>query len=278
MSKFIRNWSLAITLLVAMTTPLVASLGLGLDVSYNVFVQEYWRDGRPYYLIANLREKPVAILACGWDPDLGDGETLGEWCVDEGSYRLVNVKGLPKQDYVAFYIDDDPWGVMRAPELPGEIPGIVSYVGLNGVGGRDFGVGFHLRSMEVRRGERFAVTLRIKSGAGILHLHKRVPLNKHGRPSRQFSIPVYGQPNKWFTLPVAHLLSAKSATLPIRDLVGQVIVEAIETVGATKAHEVQLEYLIPDNADGPLVVISGWIETEPGLGRTIVKGIAMEAR
>lgn len=121
----------------AMSCLAVAStIGVGLDWRKNIFIQEYWKDGKVSYSIANKTGADQVIVGHTYN---GGKKIAGPWNVKANSLISEDVSSLIGKDLVQFDLEGgDSLGLMDSPVAPAEFPKspIVSYYGLNGSGGR----------------------------------------------------------------------------------------------------------------------------------------------
>ncbi len=112
------------------------SVGVGLDWRKNMFVQEYWRDGKVFYAIANKADTDQTIIVF----TRHDGKRMaGPWEVKANSLVHVDASALIGKDMLQFKLESgSSLGLMQSPVQPAKPPqaAIATYYGLNGSGGR----------------------------------------------------------------------------------------------------------------------------------------------
>ena len=250
--------------LAAATVADSSQTALGLRFQHDIFVQEYWRHGQPCYLIANTGDQEATIRVSRWTKEKGPGDILSEWRVDAKGYRIVDANDFSRQSWLEFTILNGPsLGIMEAPVSSQKEAPIASFVGLNGSGGRNLEVWFEHQEIEVSADARISIVLHLVADFGTLFLDRTRPFVSEGR--------LVDDP----PLRSAYLQSAVSSTLPVRFTDDRVVIEAVKS-GEVKNHEVRLEYHIPDGTKTPLVMITGWVQQQPGRGHGLVRGLAVQ--
>src|SRR5262249_39432564 len=119
-----------------------AVTGVGLDWRHRVFVQEYWKDGRPQYLIANDRDEPIALTVHRWERRAVGPKLAGPWAVAAHATARVEAGDVKDGELVAFVLADQTLlGLLRPPAARPPHEGeatkgtILTTYGLNGSGG-----------------------------------------------------------------------------------------------------------------------------------------------
>lgn len=111
-------------------------IGIGLDWRKNIFVQEYWSEGKPFYAIANKTDTDQTLTCLAYQ---GKAKLSDPWKVPAHSVVHVDASALVGKDLLQFDLaSGGSLGLMASPTTPKEFPKapIVSYDGLNGSGGR----------------------------------------------------------------------------------------------------------------------------------------------
>src|SRR5262249_33857483 len=111
----------------------------GLDWRRNVFVQEYWEKQTPYYMIANLRNRPAMIVVREWARKQRKLPLLaGPWEVPANSVRKFSAVKLKQSWTLKWELQDGiELGITRPPGLPPpkSLTGLISsHAGLNSSG------------------------------------------------------------------------------------------------------------------------------------------------
>src|SRR5262245_26015278 len=78
-------------------------IAIGLDWRKNVFVQEIWKDGVPYYVLANLGKEAVTVSVT---EGKGDKVLAGPWKVAAKGVATHEVKGLVGKELITFKLAD----------------------------------------------------------------------------------------------------------------------------------------------------------------------------
>jgi hypothetical protein len=223
---------------------------VGLDWRKNVFVQEIWKDGVPYYVVANLGKEDVTVSVF---EQKGDKVLAGPWKIAGKGAATHEIKGLVGKNLVTFKLaDGTSLGMIFGPgdEKPDK-KAIVSYYGLNGSGGRQTKLWIEQPAETVKAGEVFELTLKVPANVGTI----RFPLQT-----------VTG------AIKALQPFEVVSATLPIiKDKMHE-----IDTHKPTKAepiHTVTLRFRAPDVDTPTMFMINGSQRLPDGGGMGITRGV-----
>jgi hypothetical protein len=269
-----------LTLALVIALPALASgsqIGIGLDWRQNVFVQEFWQEGKARYAIYNGR--PDAIKLTVNDVQFTnlpgtesfravDGKELATWEVKSKSVVFVDAPmaaaarhGLR---FLRFRIVDGPrLGTLTYPVAPADLPKgkIISCDGINGSGGRQNKVWYEQDSRTFKSGGVIEVKLRLPAGGETVTFKKK----------------------KGMDIPVEAIISeAESATLPIEAGKDEINITTGKPLKAAAAHMVTLRFTAP-KVDAPtMVAIDGWVSLPPsvpgttGGGYHVIRGVVVQ--
>lgn len=265
-----RESTIILTLVLALPTLANASqIAIGLDWRQNVFVQEFWQDGKPRYAIYNSRPGAIKItvndvqfvtLPGTESFQAVEGKERANWEVKGKGVAFVDAPTAPasaRLQYLRFRIADGPrLGVLTFPVPPADLPKgkIVSCDGINGSGGRRQNVCY----------EQDALTFK---SDGIIEVKLKLPA-------------VSFRKKKSIDNPAEALISeAECATLPIQASAEAIVIDVSKPLKAVAMHTVTLRFRAP-NVDAPtMVVIDGWVSTPPmvpgttGGGYHVIRGV-----
>ena len=234
-----------------------SQIAVGLDWRQNVFVQEFWQNGKARYAIYNAQPQAIKLAVSdvqflnvpGTESfQAHEGKELANWEVKSKSVVFVDAptalgrKGLW---YLRFRIVNGPrLGVLTFPAAPPDLPKgkIVSGDGINGSGGR--------------RQEVYYVqdALTFKSG-GIIEVTLKLPANGE---------TVTFKKQKGIDSPVEALITeAECPTLPIRAGKEEITIDTSEPLKAAAVHAVTLRFRSPTVNAPTMVVIDGWVSLPP---------------
>lgn len=248
------KWSLTVLLFAFAVLPAQAEvIGIGLDWRKNIFVQEFERDGVPFYAIANLGTDNATISVLDRK---GNNLLAGPWVVIAGKTVTLDVSNLVGKGMLAFKLADGiPLGLLDAPLAPEKgAKGIISRAGLNGSGGRSNDVWIEQPTDAVKADADFEVTLVVPKNAGTIKFSKKGEMNNAIRQ-----------------LPI---LDAKSDTLPIATQGDTLVIDAGKATKDAPSHRVTLRFHTPA-AGSPMTMISGWRMLPTGGGHGITRGIVI---
>jgi hypothetical protein len=169
--------------------PLIA---VGLPWEGGVFLQEFWREGTPFYAVANRADDPVEVSVGEWTGKVGQ-RIAGPWQVASNSVQCCDIQDLAREyagDLVCISLNGRPHGLLRAPRPPDFSPDwaatheILTIDGLNGLGTRTSGLLVRQPRLEFRSGEIVTLVLQTPSKLG------SVIFNAKDRPSLPEQIDV----------------------------------------------------------------------------------------
>ncbi|QDU95892.1 hypothetical protein [Lignipirellula cremea] len=147
-------------------------IGIGLDWRKNIFVQEYWSEGKPYYAIANKTDSDQTIVCVAYR---GQAKLAGPWKAPANSVVHVDASPLIGKDLVQFDLEGgSSLGLMAAPPAPGDIPQapVVSFDGLNGSGGRHTDIWVEQNATTFTSGKPVELRMQIPGTQGELMVKK----------------------------------------------------------------------------------------------------------
>jgi hypothetical protein len=238
------RWLGLLLLLLIAPVPASALIGLGVR-SDQIFIQEYWHNGKPHFAIANIGKKDVTITTDA--PD-------GPWKAKAG--RLLHVEVTPgkPQKLLSISSPSGRFGLIHSPvEPPVDVkqPYVVHY-GLNGSGGR-FGAFYSQQKWTFPSGGVIELDLHIVPNQGKVTFPKTA-VHK-------------------LVLPQVCVSEAKCAGLTITDDGKQIVIDSTKPLNGDKMHVVHLKIDAPKVEARSMVVLNGWHEISGGAGGTITRGI-----
>jgi hypothetical protein len=231
------------------TSPLLADqipLGLRWD---KVFVQEYWKDGKPYYAIANIGDRNAIV----WTTD-----GAGKWKVKAGQIARVAVQPGQNGALFRFMIDQQNLGLLQQPVTPKQPvkDGYATYLGLNGSGG-----GYQ---------DLYCVQKEFSfPSGGIIEIDLIVP-------SKRGTITFWKQKRNDYPLPQALIIEAKCATLPVTDTGGTIVIDANKPLKDEPTHTVLLKFRAPMVQRKTMVIIDGNATLTQGGAHGITRGVVVD--
>jgi hypothetical protein len=268
-----------LTLALGLTLPALASasqIGVGLDWRQNVFVQEFWQEGKARYAIYNGR--PEAIKVTVNDVQFTtvpgtesfravEGKDLATWEIKGKEVMFVDAPPAPAGNglrFLRFRIGDGPrLGVLMYPTAPADLPKgkIVSCDGINGSGGRQPKVGYEQDTLTFKSDGTIEVKLRLPAGGETVTFKKK----------------------KGTDNPVEALISeAECATLPIQAGKEEITIDTAKPIKAAEAHIVTLRFKAPPVEAPSMVVIDGWVALPPSIpgtrggGYHVIRGVIVQ--
>jgi len=268
-----------LTLAVVLALPGLASasqIAVGFDWRQNVFVQEFWQEGKARYAICNSRPEAIKLTVNevqfvnvpGTESFRAvEGKDLANWEVKGKSVVFVDAPMSPAGDglrFLRFRITDGPrLGVLTFPVAPVDLPKgkMVSCDGINGSGGRQQNVCYEQDSLTFMSDGIIEVKLKLPAG-GETVTYKRAK----------------GTDN-----PAEALISeAECATLPVQAGTGVISIDTSKPLKAAAVHIVTLRFKAP-KVDAPtMVVIDGWVSIPPtvpgttGGGYHVIRGVIVQ--
>jgi hypothetical protein len=231
-------------LILLVFTPKAHAL-IAVGINWNaVFVQEYWRNGQPYYDIANITAKPLDIST-------SDG---GKWKVKPGRIIHGEAKIGRPNTYIRFLTQNGSLGTLPAPLAPPQVvkEKYVTYEGLNGSGGR-------YSDLYVQQTEHTF------PGGGFIEVELVVPANRG-----LINFPKAGA-NK-YPLKEAFIAEAKCDSLKVTDNGKEIVIDANQPLKNQNVHTVRLRFRAPNVQKRSMVLINGWARQGQG-GHGITRGV-----
>lgn len=195
-------------------------IAVGLDWRQNYFIQEYWQDGKPFFLIANQTDTDNTVAVTDHKAQ-GPVKTLaGPWPVKAHQIVTVDATALVGQELVGVQLGNGTGlGLVNAPVAPPaelKATGLLSTYGLNGSGGRQLDAWVETQGPLLTGGTTTEVRLHLPASAGELVITKE---NNPGIKVAAEGLKVV-ETAKDFTLDVQHPAQAAASytvvlTLPL---------------------------------------------------------------
>jgi hypothetical protein len=147
-----------------------SSIGGGGFKNRGLFVQEYWKHGRPFYAIANMMDSTAHIVV------QQDGPVVAKWRVEPKQVAYFEVSALSKTQDVRLLLNGQSLGTlepMRRSDYelaqPGKSPEVITNTSTNQWGGTysDF-LWFEQESMVFKADEDIQLTLVVRGSSGII--------------------------------------------------------------------------------------------------------------
>ncbi|MBM4038300.1 MAG: hypothetical protein FJ290_07290 [Planctomycetes bacterium] len=254
-----------------------SSIGVGLDWRTGLFVQEYWRDGKPRYLIANLTRVAAKITVQTVNIDAREGgqafreknplpqkpiETLaGPWEVPAGGLADVDASPLLGKGLVEFRAGDKRLGLLEAPKAPPAQPasGVATSCGINGSGGRQRGMWCEQAALRAAAKAEFEVKLVTAANQGTIKFSKKAKPGADARPAE------------------LALLEATCDTLTVTSTDDAVVIDTGKPLKDQPWHTAMLRFKAPDVSAATLVTFGGWVQHGGG-GYWLIRGLVVEPR
>jgi hypothetical protein len=235
-------------------------VAVGLQSNYGIFIQEYWRDTKPYYAIANTTNNPVRVAIAEWI-DGNVGNLLISWEIAPFSVQsheiqdsILNYKG----SLLAISLDETALsGLLRKPEMPvieNWLPEILTIEGLNGVGERYTNIECWQPQLVFNAGENISLTLRLTQNFGIITLNENFAQDY---------------------LPRLNVFEATSQTLDIKKI-NQTITISSETAAQTGIHEASLLLKAPVITNRTMASFAGRVNVPNGGSFSFARGVIID--
>lgn len=244
-----------------------SQIAIGLDFRQNIFIQEYWQDGKPRYAIFNNRAENLKITVCDVvfmnvptteRFQAVEGKELASWEFKGKGVLFVDAPMVPARHYLRFRIAGGaPLGTLSSPVSPTDLPKgkIVSNDGLNASGGRRQNVVCQQDSLTFKSGGVIEVNLKVSAGGSEIITFKKT---------------------KGMDTPVEALISeARCDTLTIKDTKEAVTIDATKPLKEAAVHTVTLKFKAPKVDAATMVVIDGWATVGAG-GYHIIRGVVLQ--
>jgi hypothetical protein len=230
-------------------------IGAGLDINQGILVQEYWENGLPHYAIASTRKEPVKVEFHGWRDKKAGDLLLGPVPLRSGSIAQVDAHPADGHELMAVRINEGTiLGLLRGPQQPrfnSPKDRIVTYYGLNGVGGRRADMWFSQAHL-VLPSDHIELEMVVPNGLGTIHFPK-------ARSVR--------------SLLEAVIVHAASDTLPVHDGEQGFTIDSTKAGDGQRTHSVRLRFKAPPLKSTALLTVNGRVKTPAGGGFAILRGI-----
>lgn len=243
-----------------------SQIAIGLDWRQNVFIQEYWQDGKARYAIFNNREEKLKVTVSGVQfvtpPGTErfqavEGKEFASWEFKGKGVLFVDAPTAPAGHYLRFRIASGAQlGTLTSPVSPADLPKgkIVSNDGINASGGRRQNVLVVQDSLTFKSDGVIEVTLKLPAGGEVLTFKK----------------------TKSMDTPVEALISEASCkTLTIKDTKEAITIDTSKPVKEAPIHTVTLKFKAPKVDAATMVVIDGWVTMGAG-GYHLIRGVVLE--
>lgn len=244
------------------------SVAIGLS-GKNIFVQEYWKDGLPRYLIANLRKDTVRIIVHRKVASKESEKPLaGPWEVENNSVLDVDASRLRGKGLLRFQTECGiSLGILDQPSAPPSIAkdAIATTCGLNGVGLDS--VLFEQDKLIARSGEIVELKCVLPAGSGVLRFGKqREPLAIEG---------IYPAVLSQELISEALVIEGRCSTLAVNITEREISVDTQMRDKSLKYHIVTLRFRAPKVGAKTMVEISGYLKG-PHRSGWLSRGIIIE--
>lgn len=237
------------------------SIGVGLHWR-DIFVQEYWEDGVPYYAIANFRDETVKISLFAWRAE-GEAKALaGPWEIKAKSVLRVEAPSNLEGQLLSFRMEDGQrLGLLSAPESGSTKPEdrYASYDGLNGSGGRHADLWCEQAMPAFKSNGVIEIKVRIPARKGILKFKKAA--------QRRL-------PDCVITEVTIREAESKTAGISTDDV--YIVIDTSKAALPAKLHTVNLRFDAPKVAQPTMFYIAGFLTISPGTGHGITRGVIVE--
>ena len=233
-----------LTFALLLVLPAVASASqvpIGLDWGENVFVQEYWQDGKARYAIFNNRLEAIDLTVNDVQFTKSfrvDGKDLVTWKIERKQVVYVDAPKAPAGDgvrYLGFRIvDGKRLGVLTIPVTPPDLPKgkIISCDCVNGLGGRRQHVCYEQDSLTFK-------------SEGVIELRLKLPANGGTVTFRK---------KKSKDNPIEAIITeATCATLPVQAGKEEITIDTGKPLKEDAVHVVTLRFMAP-KVDAPTMV------------------------
>jgi hypothetical protein len=234
------------------------TVGVGLDLKKEVFIQEYWDGGIPFYAMANLRKTPVKVSIDEWENRRIGKRLIGPVAIGPNSLTRVNVAAAAEnRELVAVTLDDGTLlGLLRGPRnRPAVKDGhITTFDGLNGIGGSRPDLWFTQNKLAYLPGSEIELRLRVPDRIGMIRFSKEQSLASH---------------------PAAALTSVTSDSLSVSEDERGFTIDATNSRHVRDSHSITLHIRAPRTGSPVFVTINGRVTTPEGGGFSLTRGIPL---
>jgi hypothetical protein len=249
-----------------------SQIAVGLDWRQNVFVQEFWQDGKARYAIYNLRPEAITLTlndvqfvnVAGTEGFRAvEGKELARWEIKGKGLRVVDAPKVAVDGGLRFLrfrmAVRASLGVLSPPAAPAPLPKgkIVSFDGMNGSGGRHQKVCYEQDSLTFK-------------SEGIIEVKLKLPAEGE---------TVTFKKTKSLDVPVEALISeARCDTLAIQNTKEKITIDASKPLKVLPVHTVTLRFKAPRTDVPMMAVIDGWLATEPGgrAGYHVIRAVVVQ--
>jgi len=225
--------------------------GIGLDWGHHVFVQEYWRAGKPYYAMLNQGNSMARMTV--YEERRGK-KLAGPWEVGSKQVMHADAAKLQGKGLLAFKLESGiSLGLLDAPRTPGksclESGWIVTVAGLNGSGGRSEDLWFEQPSLTFKPESAAELVLVVRPNIGEISYDREKLTN----------------------------LEVRCGTLPIQSQKGKIAIDTNHPTQNRMYHRIRLRFKTPKATQPTLMVIDGWHWIVPSKsGHGITRGILID--
>jgi hypothetical protein len=253
-----RGYVLSLALILGLPALASASqIGVGLDGRQNVFVQEFWQDGKARYAICNNRPEAIKLTVSdvqfvnvpGTESFRAiEGKELVSWDVKGKEVLFVEAPKVLAGDGLRFLrfriADGAPLGLLSLPTAPADLPKgkIVSYDGMNGSGGRRQNVFFEQDSLTFKSDGVIEVRLKLPAGGETVTFKK----------AKSIDAPVE-----------ALIIEVQCDTLAIQISKEAITIDTTKPLKVAPVHAVTLRFKAPRVDVPTMAAIDGWVTLAP---------------
>jgi hypothetical protein len=206
-----------------------------------IFIQEYWHNGKPHFSIANIGKADVVVST---------GAPDGPWNVKAGAIVQVPTKPGKATELLTVSTAAGRLGRLQSPTAPLERakkPYVVHY-GLNGSGGR-FNVYYMQQDWTFPSEGTIEIDLVIPANRGMVTFWKTA---QHDYPLTQIFVD-----------------EAKCDGLTVTDDGKSIVLDATKALKPEKNHVVRLKLKAPKVAAPTLVLMDGWMDLADKDGKIV---------
>jgi hypothetical protein len=227
------------------------TIGVGLDWSKQIFVQEFWTGGEPFYAVVNARPEPVELRIHEYRRAEAGALLLEPIHLPAKGFERVPAARLIGPELLLFKTGDGTTlGVLQAPRrnpagwpAPDADRAIITCNGLNGSGGLRMDLATYQGRMEYSSGAEFRLSLSLPADVGV------VSIPRHGPKELPASVTV---------------LAAESKTLRVSQDDRAFIIDTTNPDSSQAVHWVVLTLKAPAVRTPTMAVLSGRLKTQVG--------------